>query len=209
MDDYSVSAARFFGDSFLLKGPTPKGVDWGTEFSQDERLRVLMKLVPDEDVNYSLGDVGSGYGRLVELLGDRKFHSYTGYEISSDLYEYARLKFAPDPRIRFKLNENFSDVCEHDYILMSGLFNKKFGMADSEFLDYIKTSLTLLSRKSKKGLAVNFLSSFSDLDKRREDLHYANPMDLFDFVKSTLTPEVSLLHDYGLWDFTLFLRFNL
>jgi SAM-dependent methyltransferase len=208
MDEYSIRASEFFGEVFLREGPTPKGVDWGTEHSQDLRLRTLLNLIPLGDKNFSVADVGCGYGRLLDFMQDLEFTNYTGYEISPELLRYAQDRFVSDQRIKFKQNEDFEAISEHDYVILSGVFNKKFGVEDDEFLKYIKHSLTILAKKSRKGLGVNFLSSFSDKEKMREDLYYSNPMTLFEFAKGFITSEVSLIHDYGLWDFTLYFRFD-
>ena len=40
----------------------------------------------------------------------------------------------------------------------------------------------------------------------RPDLHYADPLALFDRCKRRYARDVALLHDYGLWEFTLLVR---
>jgi len=40
----------------------------------------------------------------------------------------------------------------------------------------------------------------------RPDLHYADPCVLFDRCKRRHSPRVALLHDYGLWEFTILVR---
>jgi hypothetical protein len=50
------------------------------------------------------------------------------------------------------------------------------------------------------------LTSYSDPDKRRPDLYYADPLALFDHCKRTYSRFVSLIHDYPLYEFTLLVR---
>jgi hypothetical protein len=40
----------------------------------------------------------------------------------------------------------------------------------------------------------------------REDLFYADPCELFDYCKTRFARNVALLHDYGLYEFTILVR---
>jgi hypothetical protein len=40
----------------------------------------------------------------------------------------------------------------------------------------------------------------------REDLYYADPARLFDHCKTRFARNVTLLHDYGLYEFTMLVR---
>ena len=40
----------------------------------------------------------------------------------------------------------------------------------------------------------------------RPDLYFADPLFYFDFCKRTFALDVALLHDYGLYDFTILVR---
>ncbi|RYZ15439.1 MAG: hypothetical protein EOO70_06815 [Myxococcaceae bacterium] len=59
---------------------------------------------------------------------------------------------------------------------------------------------------SRKGFAFNCLTSYSDPPFMRDYLHYADPCFYFDLCKRTYSRQVSLLHDYGLYEFTLLVR---
>ena len=60
--------------------------------------------------------------------------------------------------------------------------------------------------RKKTGFAFNCLSNYSDEDKRRNDLFYADPCELFDHCKNSYSQNVTLLHDYGLYEFTILVR---
>jgi len=55
---------------------------------------------------------------------------------------------------------------------------------------------------SRRAIAFNVLTSYSDPARRRADLFYADPVRLFEHCK-TLSPFVALLHDYPLYEFTI------
>jgi hypothetical protein len=59
---------------------------------------------------------------------------------------------------------------------------------------------------SRKGFAFNALSLYSDPEKRRPDLYYADPLALFDHCQRHFSRYVSLLHDYPLYEFTILVR---
>ncbi|MGH6609130.1 MAG: class I SAM-dependent methyltransferase, partial [Burkholderiaceae bacterium] len=57
-----------------------------------------------------------------------------------------------------------------------------------------------------RGFAFNSLTVYSDPDKKRADLYYADPCALFDRCKRLYSRNVALLHDYDLYDFTILVR---
>jgi hypothetical protein len=50
------------------------------------------------------------------------------------------------------------------------------------------------------------LSTYSDPEKRRDDLFYADPCEMFDLCKRRFATRVALLHDYPLFEFTVIVR---
>ncbi|KAQ37574.1 hypothetical protein AJ39_03274, partial [Mycobacterium tuberculosis MD14844] len=59
---------------------------------------------------------------------------------------------------------------------------------------------------SRRGFSFNCLTSYSDASKMRDDLYYADPCALFDLCKRRYSKSVALLHDYGLYEFTILVR---
>ncbi len=58
----------------------------------------------------------------------------------------------------------------------------------------------------RKGFSCNFLTKYSDANRMRSDLYYADPCFLFDYCKRHFSKNIALLHDYQLYDFTLIVR---
>jgi hypothetical protein len=50
------------------------------------------------------------------------------------------------------------------------------------------------------------LTSESDAGKRRADLFYADPRQVLDYCLGRWPRRVALLHDYGLYEFTVTVR---
>ena len=70
----------------------------------------------------------------------------------------------------------------------------------------MRRTIDRLAALATKGFAFNALTSYSDADRRRDDLHYADPLHWFDYCKRSHSRFVTLLHDYPLYEFTLLVR---
>ena len=93
-----------------------------------------------------------------------------------------------------------------DYSVASGIFNVRFNHSDTDWEQYLEKTLDSLNAYSGKGFAFNCLTSYSDADRMRPDLYYADPCRLFDLCKRRYSRHVSLLHDYGLYEFTILVK---
>ena len=74
-------------------------------------------------------------------------------------------------------------VRKADYSVASGIFNVRLQQSDTEWRDYVEGTLDLLDGASRRGFAFNCLTSYSDADKMRDELYYADPCLLFDLCK--------------------------
>jgi hypothetical protein len=93
-----------------------------------------------------------------------------------------------------------------DYTVASGIFNVKLDVPVDEWREYVLSTLETIARLSSKGFAFNMLTSYSDADKMRDDLYYGDPRFFFDLCKREYSRHVALLHDYGLYEFTMIVR---
>ena len=93
-----------------------------------------------------------------------------------------------------------------DYGVASGIFNVRLDRSDTEWRAYLESTLDILNRTSRFGFSFNCLTSYSDTEKMRAHLYYPDPCALFDFCKRRYSRNVALLHDYGLYEFTILVR---
>ena len=98
------------------------------------------------------------------------------------------------------------EIKESDYLIASGIFNVKNEVSESEWLYYILNTIEMMNKKSKKGFAFNVLTKYSDKEYMRDYLYYADPLFLFDYCKRNFSKNVALLHDYGLYEFSILVR---
>ncbi len=199
-----VDVADYYTRKLVEHGETPRGVDWNSEDGQQLRFAQLLKLLDVAD-GFSVLDLGCGYGALIEALRTRfgRFY-YLGLDVSADMIEAARRRFHGAEGIRFEVGDRVGEPL--DYAVASGIFNVRMQRSPDEWRDYVNDTLDALHVMSRRGFAFNCLTSYSDAERQRADLHYADPCELFHRCKTRYGRNVALLHDYGLYEFTIIVR---
>ncbi|NMN73799.1 class I SAM-dependent methyltransferase [Rhizobium sp. 57MFTsu3.2] len=202
--DLLAEVAGYYSDKLAQHGQTPRGVDWNGEESQRLRFEQLCKVIGDVK-GFSLNDLGCGYGSLYEFLTPRyEAQKYSGFDISEDMVRGARQRHRNASNVRFVNSGEPDEIA--DYGIASGIFNVRLQRCDSEWREYIEATIQVLDRTSSIGFAFNCLTSYSDAGKMRDYLYYADPIVLFDLCKRRYSRNVALLHDYGLYEFTILVR---
>ncbi len=197
--------ATYYAEKLAEHGETPRGVDWNGEESQTIRFEQLCKIIDSAASNYSLNDLGCGYGALLDYLRDKHpTCTYLGVDVSREMIRAAEQRYAAVQQASFITSAEPDQMA--DYGLASGIFNVRLGRTDAEWFDYLEATLEVLDRTSRIGFAFNCLTSYSDEDKKRDYLYYADPCRLFDLCKRRYSRQVALLHDYGLYEFTIMVR---
>jgi SAM-dependent methyltransferase len=192
---------RYYSERLMQHGDTPHGVDWNGEASQIARFRQLAKVIDPSRKSYSINDLGCGYGALYDFLREEgRSVDYRGYDLSADMVAAAIGRHG----LQFEQASAPSRIA--DYGVASGIFNVMAGASAEEWQQYVFDTLDVLNSTSAEGFAFNCLTSYSDADKTQPGLHYANPLELFDRCKRLYSRQVGLLHDYGLWEFTILVR---
>lgn len=185
-------------------GPTPRGVDWNGAESQETRFRQLLRVL-DGRPDGVLGDYGCGYGALLGFARGAGFAGeFRGYDLAPAMVAAARGRHAADPLARFDADEAVLAGC--DVVVASGVFNVKLTTPVPEWEAYVFHTLDRLAALGPRGFAFNALTSYSDPDRVRPDLYYPDPCRLFDHCKRRYSRHVALLHDYGLYEFTILVR---
>jgi len=203
--DLLNEVASYYSKKLAEHGDTPRGVDWNGEESQTVRFEQLCKIIDSETANFSLNDLGCGYGALFDFLLEKyPMSSYLGVDVSEEMIRAAASRNATSPNVRF-ITASEPDVIS-DYGVASGVFNVRLRRTDAEWYDHLQTTLDVLDRTSRLGFSFNCLTYYSDEDKKRDYLYYADPCRLFDLCKRRYSRQVALLHDYGFYEFTILVR---
>jgi SAM-dependent methyltransferase len=192
---------RYYSARFVEHGATARGVDWNGEESQRVRFRELLRIAAGRRA-FSLNDVGCGYGALVDFLEQELLDvQYTGFDLSRPMIDHAQERH---PTRAFVLDADALPVA--DYTVASGIFNVKLDTSDEEWTPYVLETVRMMSDHSRRGFAFNVLTSYSDPERCRPDLYYGDPAFFFDVCKRSYSRDVALLHDYGLWEWTILVR---
>ena len=199
--DLLAEVAQYYSTKLAEYGETPRGVDWNGEDGQKLRFEQVCKII-DVD-HFSINDLGCGYGALYDfLVSKKKSFSYLGVDVSEGMIRAAEKRYKGLPQARFALSNEFDEAA--DFGVASGIFNVRMGRSDDQWRIYLEATLDLLDRTS--GFAFNCLTTYSDRDKMRDYLYYADPCALFDLCKRRYSRNVTLLHDYELYEFTILVR---
>ncbi|MDO9399228.1 MAG: class I SAM-dependent methyltransferase [bacterium] len=202
--DLLTEVAGYYTTKLAQYGETPQGVDWNGEESQSLRFEQLCKIVGTPN-HFTINDLGCGYGAFHDFLSNRyDSFSYSGIDVSESMIRAAEQRYQNKAQARFVLSSEPDQVA--DFGVASGIFNVSLGRSDAEWQSYLEATLDKLDQTSRIGFAFNCLTSYSDSDKMRDYLHYADPCVLFDFCKRRYSRNVALLHDYGLYEFTILVR---
>jgi len=195
--------ARYYSDRLARFGSTPAGVDWRDEASQGNRFAQLLRVV--REVDASILDVGCGYGALLPFMRARGFTGhYRGIDIASEMIRAARTLHGMDAAAKFDIGAVPSDIA--DYAVASGIFNVRLTHDESSWRAYVLDTIAAMDRLSLRGFAFNCLTSYADEERKRPDLYYADPCAYFHLCRRHYARDVALLHDYGLFEFTLIVR---
>lgn len=196
--------AHYYARKLAEHGDTPRGVDWNSEDGQQLRFAQLLRII-DADQPFSILDLGCGYGALAHnLQASHARFEYLGLDVAADMVAAAQRRFAGVGHIRFEVGATVAEPL--DYAVASGIFNVRMQRDAEEWAVYVDDTLDMLHASSRRGFSFNCLTSYSDPERRRADLHYADPCALFHRCKTRYSRDVALLHDYGLYEFTILVR---
>jgi SAM-dependent methyltransferase len=195
---------RYYEAKLAQHGATAGGVDWNSDASQRLRFEQFERLLGGAGGSRVI-DYGCGYGALLDYARERgRDWEYVGFDVSPAMIGAARARHTADGRARFVSGR--AEVDPGDFAVASGIFNVRLAASDADWLDYMFETVRDLASLGRRGIAFNALTSYSDADRQRPDLYYADPRVVFDFCKRTLSTHVALLHDYPLYEFTIVVR---
>jgi hypothetical protein len=203
-DEILARVGRYYADRFQQGGCTAAGVDWKSRESQEDRFAKLLE-VTSAATGFSLNDYGCGYGGLADYLHEKGVScSYRGFDVAEGMIEDAARRHAAGCGCRFVTERR--SLVPAEYTVASGIFNVMAGVPAERWAAQVRDTILDLATVSIKGFAFNVLSSHVAMDRRRPHLYYADPVDLWRFCVSQVSPQAALLHDYWPHEFTMIVR---
>jgi hypothetical protein len=209
IDETQKKLNEYFAEKLDTYGATPKGVDYNGPEAQAVRFEQLVKVI-DPIQKFSVIDYGSGYGAMFDFLHNKGWDfEYYGVDLIEKMVLAGREAHKDLPNAHFTTDEK--EVPLVDYLLAGAIFNIKMEASYEDWQDFTLQTLQNMDKLCSKGFSFNMLTKYSDADRmaERPDLFFGDPLLYFDFCKRNFSRNVALLHDYGLYDFTILVRKNI
>ena len=151
--------SNIYNKRFNNYNNTPKGVFWNSKLSQDLRLNIILDKILQNSKNdeFSIADIGCGYGRLYEIIRERKLDrkvQYHGFDINEKLINFCKNN-RDFKNVQFSINS--FPFKKTDYVVMSGTYNLTPTNQISLWEDYIIKNLTNNWKLVKKAMIFNCL----------------------------------------------------
>lgn len=188
-----------YGDNYLGAGWTKK-----SEYA-DVRYAVMLDVMKGFNGDkISLLDFGCGTSRLYEYILRNELDNvaYSGLDLSERLLKLASSKF---PTVRYyhtDILENPKGIPEFDYIILNGVFNARCDLSFAEMLLYFRGVVRNAFQRARTAIAFNVMSKYVDWE--REDLFHLAFDDVGSFVTKELSKRFTIRHDYGLYEYTVY-----
>jgi SAM-dependent methyltransferase len=196
---------QYYTQKVQAHGPTPLGVDWPCQPTQELRFVQLLRLC-DFSAPFSLNDVGCGYGALLAFLArrhKRKEISYLGLDLSAAMIAQAQQLWRKRGGTEFLVASASPRVA--DYSMASGIFNVKLDHSDALWTQFIETTLAGMHATSRRGFAINFLTPLTE-GIGAPELYRVSPDFWAAYCEREFGAEVEVLNNYGMREHTLLVR---
>ena len=200
------NVTAYYAGTLAQHGATPRGVDWSCKPTQALRFIQLLRLC-SFDSDFSLNDIGCGYGALRGFLRQRHRRAqvdYLGVDLSAAMIDSARERWGHWPHTRFETADAALRMA--DYGLASGVFNVRLHHADTDWEAWVAHTLKSLHASSRIGFSVNFLLPALP-DESSPTTLYRPPIERWTrYCESTLETTVEPVTGYGMREYTLLVR---
>jgi 2-polyprenyl-3-methyl-5-hydroxy-6-metoxy-1,4-benzoquinol methylase len=194
--DVKHALTEHYRELFRQHGAVAAGVQ-GSEEGMIGRFEQLAKVA--DLSGQSVLDLGCGYGGLYPYLcqfnTDMK---YKGIDLVPESIEYAAqthtgAKWECRDILENPLTEQF------DWVLICGVFNNPMPNPT----DFLKELTSAAWKASNKGMAFNFISTHVNVV--HQGMSYHDPLEVFEFCRSSFSNKVSMAHHYFRCDVSIFI----
>ncbi|MNS45198.1 Mg-protoporphyrin IX methyl transferase [compost metagenome] len=192
--EIDAQTIRRYRERFHAFGEDHRTLGWGSREQQVYRFNQLMASTAFE--RRSVLDIGCGFADLLGHLTreGQQIASYTGVDINPDFVDVARAKYPEAEFITGSPRDLDPETASRDVVVMLGLLN--FRQSNLSNLDYAHAMIGQAFSLCREALVVDMLSAYRTPDYPEEDfVYYYEPTEMLKLAFS-LTPFVTLLHDY-------------
>lgn len=184
------SLKSYYQELFHTYGDSPHSVQHVSKAAQNVRFLIFINEISKTS---SVVDLGCGLGDMLEYFRSNGFEGeYLGLDFVPEFINTAKQKFSNDSKARFEEFDIYHDPFPEgiDHVLISGVFNNKI----EDNLSFLRLAISKSFASCNKSVIFNALTSYVEYED--PILFYVNPLSLFDEFKRSLTPLITLKHDY-------------
>jgi SAM-dependent methyltransferase len=192
--------AEISSETLREHGVGPAGAGWASAASQELRFAVLVEAAQLRAGDaVTVNDLGCGYGSLYDHLVRRGIGvtEYNGYDISDEMLAAARAHVRAEHAHFWWSAEVIRTA---DFSFLSGPLNLKVAH-DETWKVYARAIVKNLARHSRHGFAFNMMTT--KVTYRVDELYYANPAEWLDWCRRKISPNLTLIEDYPLYEWTI------
>ena len=201
----SSDQINYFQNLIKIHGNNHKALSSESIDHKKCRYEQLSKIFA-KDNNFTIHDIGSGFGDYLKYLNDThndKIFQYSGSDIVPEFIKECKNKFPKKNKFYLRDLSEKSFPEQYDYVVMSGVFHQIRNTKRKDWEEFAFVLIENAFKMSKKGLAFNFVSPFVDFYK--ENIYYCDLTKLINMVSSKLTRFFEINHSYPLYEFTFFI----
>lgn len=182
----------YYRDLFEKHGNSPKAVQHSSKEDQFKRFKILSEHFKTKD---SILDLGCGLGDFLIFLRANGFTGrYTGIDFVQEFVNHNVKAFANDTNASFIVLDIHQDELPKgfDHTTLSGVFNNIV----RDNISFMETVVRKMFDAASTSANFNMMSTY--VEYQSAELFYYDPLKVFHFCKTQLTPLVTLRHDYTL-----------
>jgi len=204
MDPISKALGQHYSRKFSSHGPTPEGVDWGSDeakaFLRYEKMLAVADFTSGNRA--SLLDVGCGYGGLRQFAANTSIDlDYTGIDVAGNMIEWAQANsaggnFIDGDVLDYQFDRKF------DYVVCNGILTQKLEATGLEMDRFAARLIRRIFSLCTIGIAFNVMTT--KVNFYSNNLYYRNPSELLAWCLTEISPHVRVDHAYRLFEYTMY-----
>tara|TARA_B100000214_G_C23933350_1_gene611904 strand:+ start:810 stop:1439 length:630 start_codon:yes stop_codon:yes gene_type:complete len=187
MRNVEATIARTYNKRFTKLGAVPEASLWFSKERQLVRFKLIADVVAQKrpKENFSITDIGCGYGAFVPYLFQRfpnEDFTYTGFEIAEKPLNYC-IKTYKRSNVVFKMGN--LPKRHSDFSIMSGTYNYAPVLSPKVWQAYLFKNLSQIWSYSRLGIIFN-LSVASEAKITSQNISYFSQENVMSFCQNEL-----------------------